>query len=669
MLHNLGYVSALRGDVPAALRRYDMAARPFSEQGLVAPALAIDRAELYLSARLVPEARLQVELGVASLQASGNAVDLAEARLLLSQIALVQGDMSVAGAAARSARRTLFRQGRTRWATLARFLEAQARWSHSAPGRIAAEAVGLAEELHGQGWLLESVECRVLGARAALQIDDRATARDLVGAVDGAGRSGPATYRVRACYAEALGRLAAQNRVGALAALRAGLGIAEAHRSSLGATELRVRTATAVSELAELGVGIALDSKRALAVLAWSEKWRAGALRSPRAKPPDDEPLARLLMDLRDTARRLDRAPLGPAEAHALADSQRLIEEKIRRHSHGAVGGVFAAPRLPSAAELRQSVGDRVLVEYLEHAGQLHAVVVDNKCFRLRHLGSSARAESERITGQFALGRLALSRCSPASLEAAAALLERSCRRLAALLVEPLLCDLAGRDMILVPTGALHAVSWALLPPLRGISVTVSPSAALWHSRESHEPRAAGPADPGSVLLVAGPGVAKADEETRRIRAASYKGARLMRGARATVASVMQALEGCRVAHVAAHGTFRADNPQFSSLELADGPLTVYDLEQIATPPRWMILSACYAGRSSVNPGNELMGTSAALLSLGTRAIVASRGSSARRRRGVRDGGPPSATCDRLRTGALPGCRPVPSPSTRSRVR
>jgi len=41
-------------------------------------------------------------------------------------------------------------------------------------------------------------------------------------------------------------------------------------------------------------------------------------------------------------------------------------------------------------------------------------------------------------------------------------------------------------------------------------------------------------------------------------------------------------------------------------------------------PPAWIVLSACDAGRSEVHPGNELMGTSAALLSLGTRAIVSS---------------------------------------------
>jgi len=53
--------SALKGDVPAALRLYDQAALQFAERGLSAPALSIDRAELLLSTRLLPEARQQIE--------------------------------------------------------------------------------------------------------------------------------------------------------------------------------------------------------------------------------------------------------------------------------------------------------------------------------------------------------------------------------------------------------------------------------------------------------------------------------------------------------------------------------------------------------------------------------------------------------------------------------
>src|SRR5690606_26670031 len=82
-------------------------------------------------------------------------------------------------------------------------------------------------------------------------------------------------------------------------------------------------------------------------------------------------------------------------------------------------------------------------------------------------------------------------------------------------------------------------------------------------------------------------------------------------------------LDGAELAHFAAHCEFRADNPLFSNLQLADGPLTVYDLERLRRPPRQLVFAACESGRSAVAPGDELMGLSAAVLALGTRGLVA----------------------------------------------
>ena len=614
--------------MPSALRRYDQAARQFAKRGLGAPALSIDRAELLLSARLLPEARRQIETGIVTLEAAGSSLDLAEARLLLSQIALAEGDLVVSGLAARTARcRQLLRQGRSRWAALARFVEAQSRWAAgTAQARIPAEAGVLAEVLREQEWLLPSLECRLVGARAALRAGDMNTVGSLVAGIDARTRCGPAAQRVRGLYGEALGRLATGNRSGALSALRSGLKVAEDHRATLGATELRVRTATTVSELADLGLDLAFESKRAVEVLRWSERWRAGALRAPRATPPTDERLAWMLATLRDTVARLERASLEGHDVWPLVAQQRRVEAAIRQRSRGAEGNFAKAPSLPNPVELREAVGERVLVEYIEHDGRLHVVTGTRRRFNLRCLGGVAEVAIERFMLQFALRRLALRRGSQPSLEAAAALLERSCNRLTDLLLEPLVRDLDGRDLVVIPTGGLHTLAWALLPCLRGRAVTVSPSASLWYSRQCEDLREPRPAATGAgeVVLVAGPRVAHAAEEINRIRSAFYPRARTLQGSGATAQAVARAFERRRLAHVAAHGTFRADNPLFSSLEMADGPLTVYDLERIVRPPEWMVLSACDAGRSEVHPGDELMGTSAALLSLGTRAIVAS---------------------------------------------
>jgi CHAT domain-containing protein len=85
----------------------------------------------------------------------------------------------------------------------------------------------------------------------------------------------------------------------------------------------------------------------------------------------------------------------------------------------------------------------------------------------------------------------------------------------------------------------------------------------------------------------------------------------------------MAALESADVAHLAAHGRFRADSPLFSSVLLADGPVTVYDLERLCCAPRTVVLASCDAAVSAVRAGDELLGTAAALIGLGVRSVVA----------------------------------------------
>jgi CHAT domain-containing protein len=86
---------------------------------------------------------------------------------------------------------------------------------------------------------------------------------------------------------------------------------------------------------------------------------------------------------------------------------------------------------------------------------------------------------------------------------------------------------------------------------------------------------------------------------------------------------VLAALDGAGVAHLAAHGHFRADNPMFSELQFADGPLNVYDLEQLAVAPQQVVLASCDVGLASVRSGDELIGLAAALLAMGSVNLVA----------------------------------------------
>ena len=85
----------------------------------------------------------------------------------------------------------------------------------------------------------------------------------------------------------------------------------------------------------------------------------------------------------------------------------------------------------------------------------------------------------------------------------------------------------------------------------------------------------------------------------------------------------MTAMASADTVHIAAHGRLRTDNPMLSSLVMADGPLTIYDLERLDATARLVILPACRSGQPSVHAGDEVMGLAQALLAMGSQTVVA----------------------------------------------
>ncbi|NUR77864.1 MAG: tetratricopeptide repeat protein, partial [Thermoleophilia bacterium] len=118
--HNLGFAAGRRGDVPAALAWFDRADDYLRAHDIPRAARLTDRCEVLLSARLIREARRTAEQAVAELERRHLASDLAEARLVLAEAALLEGDFTLARAEAERARRAFGRQQRGPWAALAR---------------------------------------------------------------------------------------------------------------------------------------------------------------------------------------------------------------------------------------------------------------------------------------------------------------------------------------------------------------------------------------------------------------------------------------------------------------------------------------------------------------------------------------------------------------------
>jgi CHAT domain-containing protein len=549
--------------------------------------------------------------------------ELAEARLQRAEVALAERDWATAAEHAEHALRAFCDQQRPTWAALARYAAVRAAWrtSGSSPEVLAA-ARRAALQLEAAGWTPRAVHAHLLAARVALALGrPRAARRDLEIARRARLR-GPAAIRIAGWHAEALRCLVEGRPQAARRAVAGGLRVLDEHRAALGATELRALAAAHARELASLGLRFALESGRPSAVLAALERGRARTLQLAPIRPPRDPALAAKFGELRAVV------ALGAEEVRAgrpaapLVRRQTVLEHEIRRRLLQVRGnGRPDSAEPPSVGALRAELGDRALIEYLSFDGSLHAVAVTPRCFRLIALGAAADVEQELGHLRFALRRMAAAEATDGMSATHRASAAHASARVQELLLEPILGTVGDAELVIVPTGELHALPWATLPACAGRPISVAPSGALWLRARGQSGQAA--SSPARTLLVAGPGLAHAEGEVRSL-AALYGDAVTLTGAEARVDAVAAALRDCDRAHLACHGSFRADNPLFSALLMADGPLTVHDVESLGAGPRELVLSACDSGRTVVRAGDELMGLTSALLAIGAGVIVAS---------------------------------------------
>jgi len=92
----------------------------------------------------------------------------------------------------------------------------------------------------------------------------------------------------------------------------------------------------------------------------------------------------------------------------------------------------------------------------------------------------------------------------------------------------------------------------------------------------------------------------------------------------ATLVALRARAASADVLHLACHGQFRPDNPLFSSLQLADGWLTVRDAYSLELNCGLVTLSACETGASAVAPGDELIGLARGFFSAGAPSLLVS---------------------------------------------
>lgn len=606
------------GDIVSCLEHLD-AVDPASLAPHARARLELSRAEALVGARLLEEASAALNRALAIWDAAAGDDAAAKGRLEAARLMLLAGDAESARVLAAGLVRSLAARGQPVYAARAAALRlaAEIGANELQPASVASGRRA-AEKLEAGGWRLEGQRTRLLVARAALELGSTRVARRELARATALRRSTIAD-RVEYLHIEALALLAENDRAGGERSLRRGLRLLEDYRAAFGSSELRVAASSLGVELAARGLRLALEPRDPYRFLAWAERLRANALRLPVVRPPDDETLRGHQNDLRHVSAQLRLQEERGIPDRRLVARQVALERRIRARTHHARGTGDAPTALPTLRDAGAVLGPRALVEYVELDGSLRAVTLHSGGLALHELGEASSAYEQLDWLRFAMTRLSRLRRSDPHHSQVLARARAAAARLDELLVAPLLGTLGDAPLVLVPTGALHALPWATLPSMHGRAVTVAPSLTVWLDLAQRLP-----APPRSkTALIAGPRLRHSRTEVRRL-AEIHQDAIVLDGPAATASATLAAIDGARLAHIACHGHFRSDSPLFSALELQDGPVTALDLQHMGRPPDVLVLAACDLALSDRHPGDELLGLAAALLAMGTRTIIAS---------------------------------------------
>jgi tetratricopeptide (TPR) repeat protein len=614
---NRGCAASRSGDLPTALALFDDAAARYRSFGWPTYTLSLDRCGVLLAAGLARDALAEADAAIGEIeQRRGWTTKRAELLLGAASCALAAAQPGAALERARAAHR-LFRSQQSAWGqTHARLVVIQAQYAAGqASSRVLAAASGTSDRLTALG-SAEAIQASLLAGRLALRLGRRADADRHFALAASRRHRGPAMSRVSGWLAEALRAEAAGDSRQLQIACRRGLEVLDEHQWTLGASELRAQATAQGAELAALAQRHVAAMHRPRLLLTWSERWRATALAVPAVRPPAGDGFDADLAALREATSRLEEARRQGEPTASLEREQQRLEKAVRATSLRTRGSAVPARRRMAIGELLDELGAAQLVEIVDISGTLQVLLCGGGRVRQLTAGSTADAVRAADFARFALRRIARGRPGD-DPDSAAAILKAVGPQLQDAVLGPAVGLLGDGPLIVVPPGRLHGNPWALLPALASRAFSVAPSAAAWMRAN-----AAQPPDRHHVVLARGPGLSTNGAEVPLV-ADLYDDVTALSGAAATAGRVLSRLDGAWLAHVAAHGTFRADSPMFSSLRLHDGPLTVYDFEQLKRAPYRLVLPSCDSGVLAPAGADELLGLVSSLLPLGTAGIAA----------------------------------------------
>lgn len=678
-LLNIGILLHRRGDYGQALRQLSQAREIYESAGVERGALLVDLQLLAtcVALNLRDESTRVANRAIAGLRRLDVPYELGQALISAGSLAATAGDVGLARERTAEARAIFQKIGNRLWESLASVQEAlivakgaQA-GDEGLPGVAGEAAVPVRETLEE---MLTACRAATVSLREAGALDRAALGLFVEGAI--LARLGQAAEAER-CFEqariaatrlnadhllfqayEALGELHEDtDPKAAIESYRRAIDHLETVRSRALVADLKVAFLTDKASVYERLVALLLDTSAdepAPAAVAeaydYVERSKSRTLLEDLLSPGAQRPtgarpsgLAIQVQRVRDLRTRLNSAYL---EVYG-ADAVPTPDSVARRHGGASIPELEQElAQATRELQLASSPGERIgladqldsppsarpiegvtLIELYGAAGTLLAFVRRGHEIVLRTLAPLAEVERlvERLS--FQIGHCAAGgehvMANRASLRRS---MDRCLQQLYDAIVAPLSSVLPETgSLVIVPHGSLHGIPFHALYDGTGYlaeryTITYAPSAGVFEAcRRSSRPF-------GRRLLAVGiddPGLPWVVREIESV-ATTWEGARVLSGRRATSRALWRQAGSFDVLHLATHGVFRADNPAFSSVKLADAWLTVADLAEVARGAQLVTLSACETGVSGLSAGDEVVGLTRGLLAAGCTAVIAS---------------------------------------------
>ncbi len=364
---------------------------------------------------------------------------------------------------------------------------------------------------------------------------------------------------------------------------------------------------------------------------AWSERYKTAGLWSGGdqflASPVRlraEKSLAELADQVTAISGQLDRlsgerSAASPRARKTLVRLQRKVRQDLAAVEEDREA---RADRIDTLCEQITEVSDeRPVVQFHSAGGDLIAFVHDRSVTRVHRYLNGADTVRE-FTGRW---RFMVERAPYAGGRLSAEALADERRLLNLMgrwLWQPLEISSREKSVLVLPEGEISNLPWQAVTPnghplADGLEVIVAPSLRHYLNARNCRTRSR----KISVFVGNTKGLSRAAQEHRLLSETGRHPVEVFDPCRR---EDWPNRSQARIWHYTGHAQLRADNPFYSSLKLADGPLFAADFRLKTNRVSLVTLAACRTGQQASLPGEESTGLVRSLLEMGAGNVVAS---------------------------------------------